>query len=497
MGRRNLLGGIGLALAVAGISSVAAAEEGSKPSVSLFSPVEAGSDWFTADSLDFRSSRHMAVRFTGDYAYKPLVVYGSDGAEVGSLVEHQVVGNLGVSSVFFDRVRVAANVPASLFSAGESFSGGSVDYSAPVSIALGDVRASVAARLFGRYGDPFTFAVGTRAQLPTGWRDAYIDQDVFQFDGHALFAGTVKDFMYAGRFGYNFDKFDVKSGIVDANLALGASLLQGDLFLGPEAKYATPIDSVSIFSPSAALAEVMLGSHYKFTPSWKVGLGGGVGFLGSLGTPRARGMMTVEWVWNKPVPLPPPPPPFSPVVEEPPPPAPVVAVPEPPKVVDSDGDGVPDSEDTCPGVAGAVAAGVKSKGCPVKIVVDEKTVIDSIDFEKNGNAVKQSSSAALDQVLQTLKSLPPNSKFRVEGHTDNKGNKKKSVALSKTRAEAVVKWFVDKGFPADKFSAEGMGQERPVESNKTKKGRAKNRRVEVYIIEESAAPAAPGGTEKK
>lgn len=459
--------------------------------VGRFSPSEAGSQWFVADSLDMTSDRVMFTKWVTDYSYKPWVVYDGGGEGVASIVEHQVVGNLGVASTFFDRFRVGVNLPVSLYTVGESWGG----YPAPSAVALGDVRLSVDARLFGRYGSPFTMAVGGRGYFPAGVGGAYIDREGLAFDGHVLAAGSAGYVTYAGRGGYTFGMTEAGAGVADAKLAVGAKLMDGDLFVGPEASYVTPVRGDSLFSVGASSLEVMLGSHYDVTPSWRVGLGGGVGFFGAVGTPMARGLMTVEWMWNQPLPVPVPLPPPPLVVEEP---APVVVVlPEPPKVVDTDGDGVPDELDSCPALAGSTEPGVKTKGCPVKIVVDEKTLIDGIAFEKNAAAVKQSSSAAMDQVLTTLKSLPPNSKFRVEGHTDNKSGKKKSVELSKKRADAVVKWFVDKGFAAEKFDSAGLGQEKPVESNATTKGRAKNRRVEVYIIEENTESKAPEGTDKK
>ncbi|PKL40462.1 MAG: OmpA family protein [Spirochaetae bacterium HGW-Spirochaetae-1] len=70
----------------------------------------------------------------------------------------------------------------------------------------------------------------------------------------------------------------------------------------------------------------------------------------------------------------------------------------------------------------------------------------------------------------------------VEGHTDNVGNKKSNLALSQKRAEAVVAWLVKSGGVAAKqLKAKGYGDSKPIESNKTEKGRAKNRRVDFEV----------------
>lgn len=462
--------------------------------VGRFVPAEAGSMWFSADSLDFRSSRYLTVRALGSYTHKPFVVYTADG-ETGSIIERQGVGQLSLAAAFGERVRVGASLPASFYSVGSPFTVGGVQYGAPGQLALGDARAAVDVRLYGHYGDPFTLALGARGAVPLRVGDAYLSDDRYTMGGSALFAGQVGYFTYAGSLGYSIKEFDVPDARSTATLALGAVLLDGALFVGPEAVYTTPANA-SVFSIDDSSLEVFMGSHYDVMPSLRLGLGGSMGFLYAVGTPMARGLLTAEWTWNRALPPPPPPAPIV-VAEVLPPPPPVVIAPEPPPVVDSDGDGVPDEKDTCPGVAGVTLPNGASPGCPVKVVIDEKMVIDEVQFEKNVEKVKQSSDAAMEQILSTLKGLPKNARFKVEGHSDNSKGKKKSVELSKKRADAVVDWFKSKGFEAGKFDTVGVGQEKPVESNKTKKGRAKNRRVEVYITIEDTQPTAPEGTEKK
>ena len=66
----------------------------------------------------------------------------------------------------------------------------------------------------------------------------------------------------------------------------------------------------------------------------------------------------------------------------------------------------------------------------------------------------------------------------IEGHTDNVGNAAANQALSARRAEAVKAYLVGKGIAADRLTATGYGQERPVADNSTINGRAENRRVD-------------------
>ena len=75
----------------------------------------------------------------------------------------------------------------------------------------------------------------------------------------------------------------------------------------------------------------------------------------------------------------------------------------------------------------------------------------------------------------------------IEGHTDNVGKAEYNKKLSQKRAETVKKYMVEKGgVDAARIEAKGFGDERPVDTNDTADGRAKNRRVEAavdYIIE--------------
>ena len=76
-------------------------------------------------------------------------------------------------------------------------------------------------------------------------------------------------------------------------------------------------------------------------------------------------------------------------------------------------------------------------------------------------------------------------RITVEGHTDNKGKREVNVKLSQARAEAVKKFVVDKGVPADRITAKGFGPDKPADTNETEKGRENNRRVE-FVVEKAA-----------
>ena len=69
----------------------------------------------------------------------------------------------------------------------------------------------------------------------------------------------------------------------------------------------------------------------------------------------------------------------------------------------------------------------------------------------------------------------------ISGHTDNIGDKKDNLNLSKNRAESVLKYLVSKGINKTRTESEGYGDTKPIANNDTDEGRKTNRRVEVTI----------------
>jgi OmpA-OmpF porin, OOP family len=152
---------------------------------------------------------------------------------------------------------------------------------------------------------------------------------------------------------------------------------------------------------------------------------------------------------------------------------------------DSDGDGIPDREDRCPHDPGPA----ENDGCPVKvdetaveIETERLSVKDSIQFDSGKDTIKRQSFPILDQVAKLLSEHTELKKIRVEGHTDNIGSASYNRDLSERRAASVVRYLVGKGVARARLEPAGFGFERPIASNATALGRAKNRRVEFRIV---------------
>lgn len=145
---------------------------------------------------------------------------------------------------------------------------------------------------------------------------------------------------------------------------------------------------------------------------------------------------------------------------------------------DRDDDGVEDSKDKCPDIKGLA----KFDGCMLS--PDEIAIIKDASahiYFKTGSAeIKEESFKDLDKLVEILKKHPE-VKARVEGHTDNTGNADNNLTLSQKRAKSVADYLVSHGEPEDHISSEGYGITKPVATNDTPEGRAKNRRVEIAV----------------
>ena len=176
---------------------------------------------------------------------------------------------------------------------------------------------------------------------------------------------------------------------------------------------------------------------------------------------------------------------------------------------DTDGDGVPDKDDKCPDVAGPAENGgcpwpdtdgdgvldkddqcvneagpASNNGCPEPSDDDQKRLnqyAKTILFDNGKASIKFESAEILNQIINVLKKFPK-SRFRIEGHTDSTGKRQKNIELSQNRADAVKIYLIQGGIASDRLESVGYGPDKPIASNKNKKGRALNRRVEMNLI---------------
>ena len=169
--------------------------------------------------------------------------------------------------------------------------------------------------------------------------------------------------------------------------------------------------------------------------------------------------------------------------------------------LDSDGDGVYDYMDKCPNTPAGVK--VNSSGCPLDS--DGDGVYDDLDecpdtpkgatvnekgcwafggkvfFDFNKSEIKAEGYPLLKEAVRILEENPE-MRVEIQGHTDSKGPKAYNQMLSEKRAIAVTAYLVKQGIDSDRLETKGYGSSDPIASNDTEEGRQKNRRVRFKRI---------------
>jgi OOP family OmpA-OmpF porin len=149
-------------------------------------------------------------------------------------------------------------------------------------------------------------------------------------------------------------------------------------------------------------------------------------------------------------------------------------------MLDSDGDGVPDFFDKCPNTPRG--AKVDSVGCPFKLT-ERVSIRLNVNFDTGKADIKPAFAQEIEKVAAFMRRYPT-TRVVIEGHTDNIGRPDFNQKLSERRAETVAQSLVrDHGIAADRVRSVGYGQGRPIADNRTADGRATNRRVTAEIAE--------------
>lgn len=143
---------------------------------------------------------------------------------------------------------------------------------------------------------------------------------------------------------------------------------------------------------------------------------------------------------------------------------------------DTDMDGVPDDLDKCPNTLRGVK--VDKKGCPLNKKEDLDRLKKGINFKSGSTVLTKKSYKTLDNIVSLMNKFE-DAYLEIQGHTDNVGDSTYNENLSQGRAQSVVDYLIRKGITFNRLKAAGYGPRMPIADNKTKKGKAKNRRVEL------------------
>lgn len=133
----------------------------------------------------------------------------------------------------------------------------------------------------------------------------------------------------------------------------------------------------------------------------------------------------------------------------------------------------------------AMEQATQGTGVGVTQTADNQLKLDipsDVSFDSGRHDIKPALRPILDRFAETLKQNPVTT-VRIVGHTDNVGSDASNNLLSVNRASSTRDYLVLRGVASNRVSIDGRGEQEPIADNATAEGRAKNRRVEIFVAE--------------
>jgi hypothetical protein len=153
---------------------------------------------------------------------------------------------------------------------------------------------------------------------------------------------------------------------------------------------------------------------------------------------------------------------------------------------DRDKDRIIDKLDKCPDQPETVNQIDDADGCPDELPEggreDERRHRGHLLRRRQGHDQAALEVTVLDRAVKVLTDFPT-TRWKIGGHTDSDGAREHNVDLSNRRAESVRQYLIDHGIDGARLESQGFGPDEPIDTNATKKGKARNRRIEFQLID--------------
>ena len=356
---------LGLALAAGLLASPAQAQNRGFQ-LNRFEPTAAGEWSFWVDHPWYSRRSVFTAGLTLDYGHNALVydTVRADGsvASSQSLIAHSLIGHFDAAFAIRNRLLITASLPVAFLESGELVSGAGIQ--AANGAYVSDPRLGATVRLYGQpYGSGFSASLGTQVWLPLrALTDSLPEQASDQqvrgtlkvilggYKSHVLWSANLGVLLRAtAQLGDVMSPYGRTAGHeLHGGVAVAYADLHKRFSIGPEAIFAASLSERAFQSTTSSL-EVLLGAHYNIAGVVQISAAGGAGVWRQAGTPDARALFRLAY-------------------------APMGrkqhsghgASEDRPKIVDSDGDGIPDSADRCPSEAQGPQPDPRQPGCPLR-----------------------------------------------------------------------------------------------------------------------------------
>jgi outer membrane protein OmpA-like peptidoglycan-associated protein len=485
-------------------------------------PAPVGDPGFAVQRASVRGHLAPRARVLVDYAHRPLVSWAADQhLEVQVPWLLKLHAQVGVALAH--RFAIGVEVPTAL---GEATRG------------LGDLRLTGRAVLFERRDEDaargVALGLATAVSLGTGTTSTTTDGALTT--ASSLVADGVRgDMRWAMNAGVRERPQRLVRGLVPTHVGsaftLGGSIAvtpgrSRALAVGLEVALESPFaGGARLFDPQSMVGQALLFAHQRFGNSpFELGVAAGPGVARRAGAAEVRAL---GFIGYSPESVPPPPDADGDEVIDvmdacprvPGEASRVAATNGCPEMLDRDGDAVPDAFDACPREAGVTTSVAETHGCPSVLDRDEDGVPDDFDacpervgepdrdgcpamaspgvrlarhrieldepvrFATDTATLDPRSLAILEALARLLDEHPELLRVEIQGHTDDTGSDAHNDALSIARAEAVAQALVERGVSRGRLVPRGFGKRRPVDARGTAGARARNRRVELHVVE--------------
>jgi outer membrane protein OmpA-like peptidoglycan-associated protein len=319
-----------------------------------YEPSIAGESTFGIERPWYSSTRWLAADLTFDEGHN-LAYVGGLRKDPNTAIDNQFVGHLDLAGSFLDRFLFGISLPLTLYETGTPYHGAAPLGCCGASQGFGDPRLSGMVRLFGHSDrSPISMHIGAHVWIPSVG-----DRNQRGHDGDAS-ARVEPELVLAGRvlrtirWTFNFGYYwrddakitnlpsqikDVVGDQITAGLELAFTSKNDRFNIGPELWFASePLHGKFMYKSYTSL-ELIISAHYLIKDLIRVGVGLGGAPLSDIGTPDVRALFRIAY-------------------------APKHKEPHRVVIADTDKDGIPDTEDACPGTPGVRTNDPKTNGCP-------------------------------------------------------------------------------------------------------------------------------------